>query len=180
MSAPFAISDADRAALLRKYRLLAEWRRVRDGAPGASPDRAALRALSLEFPGALRELDVLGLPEILRRIDILTAGVADEPWPQWILAYHRLMRAALAAKRAAGRTRRLSEGALAAILAAAAAEAGGDLVDEAFARAAAQPASGRVGIVVLRTLGRHFDIPAERISTTLFPRRRPPPYDLQR
>ena len=167
-------------ALLRKYRLLAEWRRVRDGGPGASPDRAALRALSVEFPGALRELDVLGLPEILRRLDLLgDVSRASEPWPAWILAYHRLMRAALAAKRAAGRTRRLSEAALSEVLAAANAEVEGDLVDEAFARAAARPASGRMAIVVLRTLGRHFGVPAEELATTLFPRRRPPPYDLE-
>lgn len=178
MGSPFALTDADRTALLRKYRLLAEWRRVRDGGRGDSPDRAALRALSVEFPGALRELDVLGLPEILRRIDLLASGnPEDEPWPSWSLAYHRLMRAALAAKRTAGRTRRLSDGTLADVQAAAAA-IGGELVDEAFARAAARPASGRIGIVVLRALARQFGVPAERISTTLFPRRRPPPYHL--
>jgi hypothetical protein len=180
MGPPFAISDADRQALLRKYRLLADWRRVRDGGPGTAPDRAALRALSLEFPGALRELDVLGLTELLRRLDLLAAGSDEEPWPSWILAYHRLMRAALAAKRAAGRARRLSAAALSEVLAAADAAAGGALVDEAFARAAAQPAGGRIGVVVLQTLGRHFGVPAQRISATLFPPRRPPPYDLER
>ena len=179
MNAPFAITDADRQALLRKYHLLAEWRRVRDGAPGASPDRAALRALSTEFPGALRELDVLGLPELLRRIDLLmTSNLQREPGPSWILAYHRLMRAALAAKRAAGRARVLSEPLLHEVLATANAAAGGHLVDEEFARAAARPANGRLAVVVLRALIRHFAVPAKDIAATLFPPRRPAPYVL--
>ncbi len=174
-------SAVDRAALLRKYRVMAEWRRIRDGGAGAGPDRATLRALSLEFPGALRELDLLGAAEISRRIRVLATDAAatdDEPWLSWILAYHRLMRAALAAKRAAGRTRRLSEAALGEVLAAADAVAGGALVDEEFVRAAARPAAGRLAVVVLRTLSRQFAVPADRISTTLFPPRRAAPYRL--
>jgi hypothetical protein len=177
------VSDADRAALLGKYRQLAEWRRMRDGGTAVSSDRKALRALSVAFPGALRELDVLGLAELVRRMEVLAAGRAsDEPWLSWILAYHRLMRAALCAKQAAGRTRPLSETARTAALAAAQAvvkgELLGGLVDEEFASAAAQPAGGRLAVVVLRTLSRHFGVPAARISATLFPSRRPAPYVL--
>jgi hypothetical protein len=51
-------------------------------------------------------------------------------------------------------------------------------VDESFARAAAQPTNGRLAVVVLRTLSRHFEVPPKEISTTLFPPRRPPPYVL--
>lgn len=184
------IGAADRAALLRKYRALAEWRRVRDGGAGAGPDRAALRALSQEFPGALRELDVLGHAELSRRIAALGEGSdvdgerldrrADDepPWIRWILAYHRLMRAALVAKRAAGRTRRLSPDALTAVMAAAGAAPDDDLIDEAFILATVHPPGGRLGVVVLRALARRFGVPAARISVTLFPPRRAAPYAL--
>lgn len=176
------IGADDRAALLRKYRALAEWRRVRDAGAGVGPDRARLRELSQEFPGALRELDVLGLAELSRRIEVLadggTLGASDDhPWIAWIHAYHRLMRTALGAKRAAGRSRRLSAELLAEVLAAAG--AGTDaLIDETFIRAAVDPVGGRLGVVVLRALARHFGVPAARISVTLFPPRRAAPYAL--
>lgn len=180
-----AVGTDDRAALLRKYRLLAGWRRVRDAGVGEGPDRAALRALSQEFPGALRELDVLGQAELQRRIEVLAGGAAsassdgsEHPWIPWIVAYHRLMRAALVAKRAAGRARRLPRAALDEVLAAAGTGAGDALIDEAFVHAAAHPQGGRVGVVVLRALGRHFGVPAARISVTLFPPRRAAPYAL--
>ncbi|MES1171595.1 MAG: hypothetical protein ABUL77_00020, partial [Bacteroidota bacterium] len=132
------MTAADRAALLRKYRLLAAWRAARDtakdGVGDKGPDRRALAALSQEFPGALRELDVLGLPEISRRIDWLMGhgngerdghgdgdgdGDGDDhghDWIAWISAYHGIMRAALLAKRVAGRTRRISSSDMARML----------------------------------------------------------------
>lgn len=172
-------SAADRAALCDKYRRLAAWRRIRDGGSGAAPDRAALRTMSLAFPGALRELDVLGLDELVRRAEVLAAEPAsEEPWVPWIAAYHRLMRAALAAKGVAARARPLSETTRAAMLDAARAIGGDALVDEEFVAAAARPAGGRLAIVVLRTLSGHFGVPAARISATLFPARRPAPYVL--
>ena len=181
MTGPYAdvVSAADRSALLDKYRRQAEWRRIRDGGGGVGPDREALRALSIAFPGALRELDVLGLAEIVRRIEVLATGrETGEPWLPWIVAYHRLMRAALAAKRAAGRTRPLSEDARAAMLAAAREVAGDEVVDDVFVSTAVQPAGGRLAVLVLRTLSGHFGVPAARISATLFPARRPAPYVL--
>lgn len=54
----------NRAALARKYRTLMELR-----ASGST--RPELARLAAEFPGALRELDELPLPEIQRRIDEL-------------------------------------------------------------------------------------------------------------
>lgn len=71
------------AALLRKYRLLAHWRRAKDLAVAPSGDAtdvaspAAMRALAEEFPGALRELDLLGLPELERRAACLEAAATD-------------------------------------------------------------------------------------------------------
>ncbi|HEY8926319.1 MAG TPA: hypothetical protein VIU64_18185, partial [Polyangia bacterium] len=105
-------SAADRAALLRKYQVLARWRRAKDRAhaPGRRADappeedaaeREPMRALAAEFPGALRELDRLGAAELDRRVEVLSRGEAeDEEWIPWILAYHRELGRILAEKRA--------------------------------------------------------------------------------
>ncbi len=167
------LQAGEREALLRKYRLLARWRRTKDASPddrpapgdhGAGP--AAMRALADEFPGALRELDVLGLAELERRIARLAAPGGDEdagaePWMSWIVAYHRLMRIALATKRSAadGDARPPA--------------ASRDL-DEAFLREIRRPPSGRLSLTVLQALGRRFDVPADDIAATLFPPRRAP------
>ncbi|MBC8132961.1 MAG: hypothetical protein H7X95_08280 [Deltaproteobacteria bacterium] len=209
------MTPADRAALLRKYRILAAWRRLKDesamnegeghgdtsgrridGDPGnqSATTRGELRALSQEFPGALRELDVLGLTEILRRIDCLSEQAGDEeasphvpgrdehdhdhdPWMTWIVAYHALMRAVLVIKRKAGRARHSSAASVAQALATIRTTSGLSL-DESFVHAVIHPPAGRLGIVVLTALATHFQVPAMEISRTLFPPRRPPPYEL--
>jgi hypothetical protein len=187
------VTPTDRAALLRKYRVLAGWRRAKDEsvarihADAAPSDPKALRTLSNEFPGALRELDVLGLPEILRRIEQLarrarrsTRNGTSDPgisWVPWILAYHALMRAALVAKRAYGRTRGVSAAAMPEVIRTASATAGVP-IDEHFLHAVARPPGGRLAVVVLGEMARRFDVPATKISTTLFPPRRPAPYVL--
>lgn len=162
------LSAAARAALLRKYRVLARWRRAKDRAfetsadhtrtspadePGrlgldeAVADRNAMRALATEFPGALRELDRLGAVEIERRVTVLSSARAsdddDEPWMAWIVAYHELMRQVLADKRAG---------------------------------TGARAPEGRASIGALRALEARFGLPAEEIGAALFPpRRRVPP-----
>jgi hypothetical protein len=193
-------STGELAALLRKYQLLLVWRARRDGAsedhakdddeiktaqlPVAETDRRALRDLAHEFPGALRELDVLGLAEIARRVERLRDRVTmtveaggnlgiDDSWVEWILAYHGLMRAALVVKRASGRTRRQLSGAeLALTLEAARGHFERLEIDEAFVRAVITPPGRRLTAVVLVALGRHFGAPAAEISRTLFPPRR--------
>lgn len=149
----------DAAALARKYAALVELRRRRD-AGGDAGGGGALRALAAEFPGCLRELDTLGLPELERRARVTAAARTDggEPWIAWIAGYHDLMRAALALRDPAR---------------SAAVE-----VDAAFAAAVRAPPHGRVGVVVLRALAARFDVPAATISAALFPARRPPPYTL--
>ncbi|HVU49515.1 MAG TPA: hypothetical protein VHL80_02450 [Polyangia bacterium] len=154
-------APVDAAALARKYAALVELRRRRDG--GGDPDGGgALRALAAEFPGCLRELDTLGLPELERRARLTAAASAGagapEPWVEWIGAYHELMRSALALRDPARRA--------------------GVQVDAAFAAAVRAPPHGRLGVVVLRTLSARFEVPAAEISAALFPARRPPPYDL--
>jgi hypothetical protein len=88
----------DRAALARKYRVLAALR------AGASV-RPALAALSAEFPGALRELDELPLAEIELRIAELEG---EDPLRAELLAIghfhdHVLAARARPATRRAGR-----------------------------------------------------------------------------
>lgn len=92
-----AVAHSLLAALGRKYRVLSELRR------GLVPGEVGvLKRLAAEFPGALRELDCLPLDVIDRRRDAVSRaeqGAPLEPWIEWMIAYHRLMRLALAAKR---------------------------------------------------------------------------------
>lgn len=157
------------ADLARKYAALVELRRRRD-AGGDAAGGGALRALAAEFPGCLRELDTLGLPELERRAQAC-AGPNDEPWMHWIAGYHALMRAALAV-RAPDAPDDPSA------LAAAASRAAGFTLDEAFVAAVHAPPEGRVGIVVFRALAARFGVPAQTIAAMLFPVRRPSPYEL--
>jgi hypothetical protein len=168
-------------ALARKYRALVALRERRDQQQPARPQpdddspplsertpAAVLRSLAREFPGCLRELDTLGAAELARRAarveEAATGGAATEPWMSWIARYHALMRAALAIRRAGGR----------------AAEGAGDAAeaDAAFVADVMAPPDGRVGVVVLRRLARDFGVPAREIAATLFPVRRPSPYEL--
>jgi hypothetical protein len=148
--------------LLRKYRLLCLWRRGKDRSfethasdadPSASndglADRPAMRALAEEFPGALRELDLLGSPELERRVSVLARAEADEPWIAWILCYHDLMRAALARKLAAAR-QPLHNG----------------------AEPEARRLGGKLSAAVLQDVARVFSVPASEVAATLFPSRR--------
>ena len=172
-------------ALARKYRTLVALRARRDQQPPAETQSEAqsdppppsepktpaaiLRSLAREFPGCLRELDTLGAAELARRAtrvaEAEAAGTATEPWMAWIARYHRLMRAALAIRRAGG---------------GAAGEDSSDRleVDAAFVADVMAPPDGRLGIVVLRRLAREFSVPAREIAAALFPVRRPSPYEL--
>jgi len=145
-------SAADRAALLRKYQVLARWRRAKDRAhaPGRRADappeedaaeREPMRALAAEFPGALRELDRLGAAELDRRVEVLSRVEAeDEEWIPWILAYHRELGRILAEKRAG--------------------------------RAGPPSPEGRASLAVLRSIAARFGRSAEEIANALFPPRR--------
>lgn len=178
--------------LARKYRALAELRQQRDrrGHGGPASDSAAagalrerLRVLAQEFPGCLRELDTLGEPELVRRAEVAArAGASEgigafadggERWMAWICAYHALMRAALHIR--AGASASAGDPATAARAASAHA---GITVDSAFVAAVERPPQGRLGIVVLRLIAAHFDVPAHDVAATLFPPRRPRPYQL--
>ncbi len=94
--------------LREKY---AEMRALREADAHADvvDPRPRLRALAARFPGALRELDELPLDVIVSRLAELEAVERGElPVPRWARAqclYHGWMRAALGARRAAGRDR---------------------------------------------------------------------------
>ncbi|HVV16862.1 MAG TPA: hypothetical protein VHH90_06620 [Polyangia bacterium] len=145
----------DRAeALARKYRRLVELRGRRDGdGTGPAATRPELRALAGEFPGALRELDTLGGPELQRRAAacaIAAGGGLAEPWMAWIDRFHALMCRALQARaRGTG--------------------------DDAFERAVLSPPEGRMLPVVLAEVAANFGEPPDRVAATLFPSRRPRP-----
>jgi hypothetical protein len=163
-----ALPVGARAALARKYDALVSLRRRRD-AGGDPAGGGALRALAAQFPGCLRELDTLGLTELERRARLCSDDAAPaEPWMAWIAAYHALMRGAFAV-RASDEPRSHS---------AAASQAAGFAVDEAFVAAVLAPPEGRVGVVVLRALAARFAVPAATIAATLFPARRASPYAL--
>lgn len=65
--------------------------------------RADMVALASRFPGALREIDELPIDELRRRIDELTAALADASrvtaWMTAQMRFHALTRGALCAKR---------------------------------------------------------------------------------
>lgn len=148
--------------LRRKYDLLVA---LRENAPPGG--REVLRALAAEFPGALRELDALPMEALRAR----RAGVDEAPpprWVTWIAAYHGLMRVSLALKRAVPARAPLEDARVTA-LAAAASEAWGDDLDEAFVRAVQRPPRGRLGPLVFDALAARFGEDPAVIWQALFP-----------
>jgi hypothetical protein len=162
------VTREDLAALASKYAALAALRARREGAGDADgPGRQQLRDLSRAFPGALRELDTLGLPELRRRAGAAAAAAAGgptEPWMPWILHFHRLLAAALAVKGATGtapaQLQRLAE------------SAAGEPVTPALVAAFLRPPGGRLAPLVLREVAARFGVPAATVATTLLPSRR--------
>jgi hypothetical protein len=189
------------AALADKYETLVAWRRRRDAGDATPP--GALRALAARFPGALRELDTLGEAALADRARACRAAAAStgpiEPWMRWIAAYHDLLGAALALKRAAGSRRapRRDPDATPAdttpagppTAPAGTAEAGNAPLERARAAglpdgnealaAILRPPGGRLAPLVLRWVARQAGVPAAQLQRALFPPRRPSPYTLE-
>jgi hypothetical protein len=187
------------AALARKYEVMAALRaslplhqgsaapsddddagELADAGEPSAADRARLRALAAEFPGALRELDTLETAEIARRRDALAAaaaGGAVADWMAWMDGYHALMRAALAIKRRLAGAASAAESAKAAATLAtpvrdAIAADTGVAVDDAFVAAVAAPPHGRLNVVVFDRLAAATGIPAKRLWDALYPPRK--------
>ena len=156
------------ARLAWKYDALAELRRARArGEPVPPP--AIFKALAGEFPGCLRELDTMTLEQIdarARDLGRAAAGGASEPWMEWLVGYHALLRAALRIK---PRVRAGLDDARAVKLARDASAWAGIEVDAAFVREVADPPGGRVVSVVLARLERLHGRPAAVIKGALFP-----------
>jgi hypothetical protein len=110
--------------------------------------------LAREFPGSLRELDVLPLPELEARaaaLETAASGGSIEPWMRWMARHHELLRAALAVK----------SGRLAADLG----------VSETFAAACARPPQGRLVSLVLAELARETGVHEPELRRALIPPR---------
>jgi len=99
---------ADARWLRKKYELLRTLRdaheRAKRDASFVEPDpRPTMARLADEWPGALRELDMLPRDEIDRRIARLAyaerEAKAQEPWMRVQVLFHRRLRGALLAKR---------------------------------------------------------------------------------
>lgn len=140
---------SDLVALRRKYAALAAWR-AQKSRDGTEPERAALRALAVEFPGALREIEVLSIETIESRLAALDRCIAhDEPAALWMRAmdgFHRWMRAALWVKRRA-RARDCVEDHT--TLARDASRQFGLLIDSAWIQSVLTPHDGRVRPLVI-------------------------------
>ncbi len=160
---------SDLVALARKYRTIAALRRAQHRA-GAQEVRPSLRALSHEFPGALRELDSLPLEDIDARIEALEGAalagtVAD--WMRWMHAYHQAMRAALFVKRRLAGRRRVPEPDAAALASAAFRELG-FRCDPAFVAEVAAPPAGRLNTLVFQHLSATFGVEPRTLGAALF------------
>lgn len=165
-------SAEELSALARKYRKL-ETLRLEHQRTGQVAEREALRALAAEFPGALRELDRLPLDEIERRAHALEAaaqGALVEPWMQWLVAYHALLRAALFVKTESAKGIAIDEELVARASLHARIE-----IDIAFLRRFAQPSRGRPSRLVLDEVARRFDHPIAAIEGVLVCNRGPHP-----
>lgn len=158
-------------ALARKYATLRALREARAlGGDVAPPD--VLRALAAEFPGALRELDVLDGDTLTARAEGTARALEDparvEPWMRWMVAFHRTLAAALALRRAMG-TRREAAAARALSLCARATEVAHHPMGEDFVRAVAAPEGGRLVGVVYAHLAARFAVDEATLRGVLFP-----------
>jgi hypothetical protein len=174
-AAGYVASREELLALAAKYQTLLAWRREH-AEQGAIADRALLRALSQKFPGALRELDSVPLDVIEARIVQLTGaaqGSPVEPWMNWMVAYHQLMRAALWLKPRLMRPGKPGEARLAAdwLEALSRAEVCSVPLPISFVAAVASPPSGRLNALVFELLGRAFQLEPGAIRQALFPAR---------
>jgi len=146
---------------------------------GLAADRATLRALAREFPGALRELDVLSREELSGRIAALAEAISSgitQPWMAWMHTYHALMRAALYLKPRLSRRARQGSAEVSpsdiATLIAEASSRGGMAIEEAFALAVPKPRDGRLNALVFDEMAIRFGVPAETLWEALFASRR--------
>jgi hypothetical protein len=169
---------AELQELAAKYAALVVLRQARDHGDDPHPSET-LRDLSTSFPGSLRELDTLGLTELRRRAATTLAaaqGAAPEPWMAWILAFHRLLSAALLIKRAAGSRHGPTIGQVTReALLGEASQLARMPVELHLFEAFVHPPGGRLAPLVLQEIALRFAVPLDEVVRTLFPSRRPGP-----
>ncbi len=171
METPHPTADPAIARIARKYRALVALREAHARGEGVAA-RPTLRALAAEFPSALREIDRLPMDLLRARARGTEAAARDparvEPWMEWMAAWHALMAATLATRRALPRGARPPEERVAR-LAEAATERAGLRVDEAYVARVASPPGGRLSNLVLERLGEHFGVAPATLREGLFP-----------
>ncbi|HET9953747.1 MAG TPA: hypothetical protein VFQ61_04570 [Polyangiaceae bacterium] len=162
--------------LARKYEALWSLRQA-----GSGFDKASVRAISAEFPGSLRELDVLPDEQLMaRRAHARAAcqGEAPEAWLIWLLAYHSEMRVVLEVQRRIGELRSSRKALGMSVQPKPMIEQLmlDPLFEQGFAYTPEQlhsllcPPGGRLNNVVFGWLAERFGVDAERLEQTLFPR----------
>ena len=158
-------AHSELSRLARKYERLIELRREVSRRP---PDD--LRSLAAEFPGALRELDALTLPELERRLSSVRRALDGEPTDaliEWLLAYHALMRTALLVKRRLRGERRPSSQQAERLAESLTSETGLPCSAELVSQVAAPP-RGRLNELVLARLSRASGRGASELRAALF------------
>lgn len=159
-------------ALDGKYAQIEALRRARERGEEV-PERTVFKELAAQFPGALRELDMLPMSVIEARRQALArvlGGDSIEPWMAWIVTYHALMRIALWIKL---RTAKQPDVTMdrAAFLVRGIEREFGFGVEEQFVVDVARPHAGRLNAVVLGRLEKLFGVSASEIREAIFRKR---------
>ncbi|WP_394839760.1 hypothetical protein LVJ94_23005 [Pendulispora rubella] len=174
------LSRTDLTELTAKYAEMLRLRRADGTSTSSGAMKAAMARLATEFPGALRELDDFPL-ELLesRHAALERAAHADgvEPWMSACVAFHRLARGALSAKRWLGGRKDVDE-----TTASDFANAAGELAfsEDALAwknelAAIAHPPRGRISQLVLQRVASALGVSTGEARTLIFgPSRRSP------
>lgn len=151
-------------SLARKYRTLLALRRGK-----FTLTTPFARALAAEFPGALRELDVLPLDILAARLaDVGSASREDRDAAAWIspmIVYHVRMRQLLAVKRLLGGERCPNAERAATI-----ARVLGPECDATLVERVAAPPSGRLNRLAFELVARELGRAESEIEGLLFPR----------
>ncbi len=151
--------------LHHKYLRLAELR-AGVGVHSADHVREPLRELAREFPGSLRQIDVLSSERIQERAAALDAP--SDPLPDWVLvthAYHRLMQLSLWLKGKLAHSERDADG-----LARAAEERWGLPCSAGWVALVDKPPRGRLNALVFEALSAQFGRPQPELRALVFPR----------
>jgi hypothetical protein len=150
--------------------------RVEEQEGRGSDPRREMAALAQRFPGALRELDELPMPEIEQRLAQLEAaverGAAVPEWARLQISYHGLMRVALRIKRiSTGPARADVDRVLAELrewYEPAADEPSLVSLDRAAVRAILEPEGGRLNPWVFARVAALHGVDADRVRRALF------------